>query len=538
MPKKNNQIALRTLLAGLIIHFILATFHTWQSILRYFNSYLLELNEDPIDPKYLEVIFSISNVPHALFMILSVILTGYFSSLKITGIGLIIRSFSESLYLFYPNIKIVTMSVVISSCANGLIYLPVILDILRYYPKSKGVCVSFVLIGYGMNRLMFKYISINIIDPDSVEMMHQTNRYPSYINNNFRLYLKIYLMFYAFLSTLSIYLLHPYKTEKVEDESKFFQKRKLTTDPSTFANVINIDKNFEEEDKNGNGINIETENEIENEDNYIKILFRRKKNKNDIKKIRNIKLINKYEPFSSLVISYPFMQLTLIFFFTNLIGLVELSSIRKLGTLNGHSEIFLWNTSFIFKALNAVFLPVWGYIFDKVGFKKLYSVILTIQLIISSLCFFISSNAIGFILYNGISALLHSVNICIHISSFVLIFGNEKGILLYSISWLLIYIFYIGRPYISNLFVSKIYYLMFYIGLTLFTMIALIILSFFVEKKHVYTGERKIDDSSSDEENELEDLQFSDSEEDNNNEEDNNKKMVTKFSKKNVLKLK
>ena len=68
MPKKNNQMALRTLLAGLIIHFILATFHTWQSILRYFNSYLLELNEVPIDPKYLEIIFSISNVPHALSM--------------------------------------------------------------------------------------------------------------------------------------------------------------------------------------------------------------------------------------------------------------------------------------------------------------------------------------------------------------------------------------------------------------------------------------------------------------------------------------
>ena len=159
-------------------------------------------------------------------MIASVFLAGYFSSLKITGIGLIIRTFSESLYLFYPNIIIVTISVVISSCANGLIYLPVILDILRYYPKSKGVCVSFVLIGYGMNRLMFKYISINIIDPDSVEMMHQTNRYPSYINNNFRFYLKIYLMFYASLSALSIYLLHPYKTEKVEDENNFFEKRK------------------------------------------------------------------------------------------------------------------------------------------------------------------------------------------------------------------------------------------------------------------------------------------------------------------------
>ena len=194
-----------------------------------------------------------------------------------------------------------------------------------------------------------------------------------------------------------------------------------------------------------------------------------------------------------------------------LIGLVELSSIRKLGALNGHSEIFLWNTSFIFKILNAVGLPIWGYLLDKTGFKKLYSVILSVQLIISSLCFFISSNAIGFILYNGISALLHSVNLSIQLTTYVLIFGNEKGVLLYSISWLLIYIFYILRPFISNIFVSKIYYLMFYIGLTLFTMIALIILCLFVEKKHVYKDLSKYDDKS-DDEKEMNDLQFESSE--------------------------
>ena len=208
-----------------------------------------------------------------------------------------------------------------------------------------------------------------------------------------------------------------------------------------------------------------------------------------------------------------------------LIGLVELSSIRKLGTLNGHSEIFLWNTSFIFKVLNAVGLPIWGYLLEKTGFKKLYSVILTVQLIISSLCFFISSNVIGFILYNGISALLHSVNLSIQLTTYVLIFGNEKGVLLYSLSWLLIYIFYIARPFISNLFVSKIYYLMFYIGLTLFTMIALIILSFFVEKRHTYIDESKNNDSSEDEK-EMDDLQLNeesselDSDNNNNNKND------------------
>jgi hypothetical protein len=34
---KKNKFALRTLIAGFILHFILGTFHLWQTLLRYFN---------------------------------------------------------------------------------------------------------------------------------------------------------------------------------------------------------------------------------------------------------------------------------------------------------------------------------------------------------------------------------------------------------------------------------------------------------------------------------------------------------------------
>ena len=526
MKKKENQMALRTLIAGFILHFIIGSFHTWQSILRYFNSFLLEYNDTPIDHKTLELIFSISNVTHGAFMILGVLLTGYISSLKITAIGLIIRIISEYMYIVYPNIIIVGINIVICSCATGLIYLPIFLDILRYYPKSKGSCLSFALSGFGINRLMFKYISIQIIDPDSVEMIHGTHKYPSVINYNFKHYMKLYLIFYSFLSVLCVYLIYPYKPPKKndeegedEDDDDASYKRKLTTDPSTIANLINIDKNFKGEKDFKEYYN---ETETENDEHYIRYLFNKNKNKNKNSRTKYIKEKNLNEPFSSLVISYPFIQLTFIFFFTMLIGLVELSSIRKLGTLNGHSEQVLWKTSFGFKAFNAVSMPLWGLLLDKTGFKKLYTVILTIQLIISSLCFFISSSFFGFFLYNLISALLHSVNLSIQLTTYVLIFGNEKGVLLYSISWLLIYIFYIARPYISNIFVSKIYFLMFYITLTLFTMIALIILSFFVEKKHVYIDESKKDDSSEDEK-EMDDLNFDGSSEI-SDEEDKDKK--------------
>ena len=504
-----GQMALRTLIAGFILHFILATFHLWQTLLRYFNSYLLEFNNTPIKFKYLEINFSLSNVPHGLFMIIGVLLTGYYSSLKITGIG---------------NCE--SINILISSSATGLIYLPIILDILKYYPNSKGQCVSFVMTGFAINRLMFKYISIHIIDPDSIEMIRGTRKYPSNINSNFHLYLKLYIMFFSILSVLCIYLLHPYISPKPQTEKDFSRDRhlrKFTTDPSNAVHLINIDKNFKEEDNEGINKSIyDTEND--SEEYYIKYLITKQEPiKITTNRLKSIKP-KKTEPFTSLVISYPFLQLTFIFFFTMLIGLIELSSIRKLGTLNGHSEIFLWNTSFFFKVLNAVGLPIWGFFLDKYGFKNLYTIVLSVQLIISSLCFFISSNAIGFLLFNGISAMLHSVNLSIQLSTYIIIFGNEKGVLLYSISWLFIYIFYIARPFISNLFVSKIYFMAFYITLSLFTMIALIILSFFEEKKHVF--EDKYRDSDSESEKEMDDLKFDENDEDEESEnkiEENNK---------------
>jgi len=121
--------------------------------------------------------------------------------------------------------------------------------------------------------------------------------------------------------------------------------------------------------------------------------------------------------------------------------------------------------------------------------------------------------------------MLHSVNLSIQLTTYVLIFGNEKGVLLYSIGWLLIYIFYIARPFISNFFVSKIYFLAFYITLSLFTMIALIILSFFEEKKHNF--EDKYRDSSSESEKEMDELQFK-SEEDEESDEKNDNNIINK----------
>ena len=106
------------------------------------------------------------------------------------------------------------------------------------------------------------------------------------------------------MSVLCIYLLHPYISPKPQTEKDFSRDRhlrKFTTDPSNAVHLINIDKNFKEEDNEGINKSIyDTEND--SEEYYIKYLITKQE---PIKITTNrLKLIKpkKTEPFTSLVI--------------------------------------------------------------------------------------------------------------------------------------------------------------------------------------------------------------------------------------------
>ena len=157
---------------------------------------------------------------------------------------------------------------------------------------------------------------------------------------------------------------------------------------------------------------------------------------------------------------------------------------KKLGLMNGHDEIFLAYNAILWKITNVIFFFIWGCCFDKYGFRKVYILIILSQIAISSSCHFISKYQIGFISYSLICAIINSGNLTISPSAFASIFGIESGSMMSSIASILINTFYICRPLITNLVTSKIIFFIFYLIITLFSMLSLIILCFFDEKKH------------------------------------------------------
>ena len=169
-------------------------------------------------------------------------------------------------------------------------------------------------------------------------------------------------------------------------------------------------------------------------------------------------------------------------------GIIELSSMKKFGFLNGHSEVFLWYNSLLWKATNLLCFPIWGFLFDKVGFKRIYRIIISLEILICGICYYISYNKFGYIIYCFISALVNSGNLAIRPTNFSFIFGNEKGAFLFCFSCFLTNTFYIFRPLILNLLTDKIYFLIIYLILTLFSMIGFIILCFFIDERYAFAN--------------------------------------------------
>jgi len=573
MPSQ-KFISFSTLISGFLLHAILGTFHTWPNISKYFHSYLCEKNSMEIKKVYLKNVFSIFIVFHNIFISIGIILNKYMSSITITGIGLIMKIIANALFIFTPNIKIVTLSILICCCGCGLAYMPVIIEIWKYFPNNKGLSTSFALSGFGLTQLLFEDLSIKLINSnnDNIDFIYEV--YSSHINDNFKLYLKKSEIFFSLLSVICILLIFPYDKYKNNSRNSYFNKEnkkyKFSKENKDEKYKLNNNENNEQKKKTNNNaisnnekvdksnfspnlMRVKDQNREKKSNSYLRNLtnlFFKKKEKfslNNNKRYKNdyydtenensecptyINLLkvsdfdkNNNESFISLITSYPFVQLTFIFFFTMMFGIIETSTMKNFGKLNGHSEEFLWYTSFMWKIINFLFFPLWGYLFDRIGFKRFYRIIISLEILISAICYYISYNKYGFIFYCFTSAIVNSASLAISPTNFAIIFDNEKGAFLFGISCFLTNTFYVFRPLIDSLLTHKIYYLILYLILTLFSMLGFIILCFFIDEKHVAYME--MDSSSEDDMGiELKDLNYYDNNEQklNPNVNDDNKK--------------
>ena len=488
---KKERMAISTLIGAFLIHAIIGTFHVRSKT--YIYSYLSELSILKFTKNYLDLLFSISTEINNIFIIIGVILKSRYNTLTISAMGLGIRILCNATLILLPHITIVSIAIVISGASCGLVFLPILLDIWKYFPKTKGAATAFVLSGFGISRLTFKYVTTYLINPQNVDLKTGTFQYPKEINESYLVYLKQSHIFFCVVSVLAILLIYPYdiyvkldiEEEKLKKRMEKKRTKKIDNHPFSSLQLSRYEENkknfYEKKFFNYDEDNIDI--------GYLKLIFGNFF-KSKIEQNLNEEIpIQVYEPLISLIVSYPFVQLTFVFFFAFLYSIIELSTLRHLGLLFGLQEDFLWKTSLIWKIMNACFFSLWGYYLDKFGIKKILMIVLLSEIVNNSMCYFLVQSKIGYMLSTVLSAAINSAFLGITPTCYALIFGDEKGILLYSISSILINTFYLWRPVINHIVSDKVHFLMIFMIMTLFSMFALIILCFFEEKKHEFKEE-------------------------------------------------
>ena len=205
---KKERMAISTLIGAFLIHAIIGTFHIRSKT--YIYSYLSEISFAKFSKNYLDLLFSIASEIYNIFIIVGVILKAHFNTLTISALGLGIRLLCNSTLILLPHITVVSISIVISGASCGLVYLPILLDIWKYFPRTKGASTAFVLSGFGISRLTFKYVTSYLINPRNVDLKTGTFQYPKEINESYLIYLKQSHIFFCAISVLAILLIYPY----------------------------------------------------------------------------------------------------------------------------------------------------------------------------------------------------------------------------------------------------------------------------------------------------------------------------------------
>ena len=455
-----EKFAIRTLLGGILLNMIIYAHNTPPNLFNYFYSYFQSNNENIFSKEIIEILFSLSNIFYLLFIPLGFILYLNYNlnTNIINAISLILIIISNYLLINSYTNQILILLLILKCSGSGLCFLPILLEIWKYFPNMKGLITGIFFIGKGITESFYEYISIKLINPEEKNMNQSGKIYPPEVNANFLNYLRNSFLFLCFISISIQFLIYPYSIYgyhfyKNQTEFKEKMQKGLIQDFYILASPKNYSKP------------------------------RNNKNK---------------EPIFSLIVSCPFLQFTSIYFLIMIFNSLDLTSIQRLGILMDFDDNFISFSNKVWKFTNVLWNIISGFILDHIKFKKFFMYLLLTLIFLISTSYFILDFKFGYLLFNIISSVVDSINNIFVPISFSIVYGNETGLLLYGISSIVINSFLIYRDFIRQILNEKIYYFVFCFICTIFYMFALITLCLFEQKKHVYKRkDEDIDQNSS-----------------------------------------
>ena len=341
------------------------------------------------------------------------------------------------LYIISHTTKIINIyiGICLFGTCSGLSLMPLLKNFWAYYPSKKGLLTGVCFFGFGLSPLIYNSLSTNIINPKFEKADPVTGLFKKEIAENVKDYLNILNLFVDICAILVIITVYEYKENENEKKNV----------PLT-----------ESENKNN-----------EDDDGDVK------------------------NPIQQVYSSIQVYQLIIMNICTFVFCYTVANTNRTFGQLHQIDESLLGNLANIYAIVSGCSRLIWGILFDKFGFKKLYILLLLVEIIDSATIYFSVSNPYLYCFQVCLGAFILAGNVSLIIPIYPKVFGLKYSTVIYGIATFFLSFGSMISPTLTKILVKeKEDYKYLFWASTCFSVVSLISCLSFKEEKFRYRKDK------------------------------------------------
>ena len=403
--KWNNKIkGILSLIAGILIQFLIGNLFSFPNFIPYYKSYLYYKNDNKEKISELQLYFI---APTGIFVHNTLpSLTGLLDNLLgiriLTIIGVISLLLSQLISYYYIDYYLLIISYILFGFCGSLTYFQTLKNCWKYYPNKKGIISGIIFSSFGLSSFAFTSIGDVIINPES-KKKGENGYYSEKISKKFLDYIKFYIICIIIMGTISSILCFPYKEDIIIKEE-------------------------EEIDEEEAGLNLTKESKIIKDENNYSVEL----NKENEEREKDLKE-KKYSKLKKDLLSTEFLKCLGIAGFTLIFGFLLSNTYRNFGNEKDLDDLGMQFLSKAFTLLNTFSRLIWGIVVDKCGFKIPYIIICVNQLICGGLIYLASNKFYTYFIVVCFGVLSYAGHIILFPNLINHKFGVENSVILLGI---------------------------------------------------------------------------------------------------------
>ena len=342
--------------------------YTWPNINGLLTSYLK--NHDSPDMKLVDGLFlmPLISMSTSIMGTIGPVLEQKFKIKFVTILGMSCQMLG--LYIISHTTKIINIyiGIFLFGTCSGLSLMPLLKNWWAYYPSKKGLLTGICFFGFGLSPLIYNSLATNIINPTFEKADPITGLFKKEIAERVKDYLNVLNLFVDVCCILVIIFVYEYKEVKKEKE----------TETETGM----------------------TEQKNEEDEEMV---------------IKN--------PIQQVYSSIQVYQLIIMNICTFVFCYTVANTNRTFGQLNQIDESLLGNLANIYAIVSGCSRLIWGILFDKFGFKKLYLLLVLVEIIDSATIYFSVSKPLLYCFQVCLGAFILAGNVSLIIPIYPKVFG-------------------------------------------------------------------------------------------------------------------